>query len=170
MQERIEVIRLGNERSIQRLRPNRPDEYFGVRTFVSFLCEAVRRSKVKAYRGKPESSGVIGKAELFEVAEKHFGHAFSRVDLEKIKARGSRRVLRWRRTLAWAKVVCQHEDASPRIIQRGKWVVLCESPTHQRWIDWAMEAKKKRARKHKIGKQSLKRKKQKPITRQVKAI
>jgi hypothetical protein len=119
-------------------------EYFGIKTFRSLILAVLPTSSVSAFRGRPASRGVISKADLFDVARRHLEHAFGRLDLQLIKAlQGS--VVRWKRTMAWAKVVLQRKRNNPRVVQRGKWIVLCDPRvTEQAWIDWTLQRSKRR--------------------------
>ncbi len=138
VRERNETIRIGDFKRARMMRPNGRDEYFGLNTFASFIVAALQGAKTSAYRGRPASRGVMGKDQLFDLAESHFGRAFGRLDLTKIKARVGW-VVRWKRTMAWAKVVLQRIHQNPRVIQRGQWIILCDpQTTHRAWINWAM--------------------------------
>jgi hypothetical protein len=144
--ERTETLTVGDLTSIRSIRPNSPNEYFGLSTFRSLILAVLPTSKVEVQRGRPASRGVMTKDDLFEIAKKHLGHAFGRLDRQIIKGpKGG--VVRWKRTMAWAKVTLQRKGSDPRVVQRGKWIVLCDPRvTETRWIAWALLRKKKRCR------------------------
>jgi hypothetical protein len=104
--ERTETVMVGDLKSIRSIRANGPNEYFGLQTFSSLILAILPTSQVLAYRGRAASFGVISKGDLYDAAERHFGAAFGRLDKQVI-AGANGGVIRWKRTMAWAKVTLQ---------------------------------------------------------------